>query len=192
MAAPGAVVLTIGHSNHDLDHFVALLMGAGATVLVDVRSVPASRWLPHFNGKALECALAATGIGYAWLGAALGGRPADPALVVDGVPDYEAMARQPAFAAGIEQVATMATAGTPALMCAERAPLDCHRALLVAPALAARGLAVRHVLADGTVEDHTETERRMMTARGAGELFGADPAAAYRHQARRAALKRRR
>jgi uncharacterized protein (DUF488 family) len=37
-------------------------------------------------------------------------------------------------------------------MCAEREPLNCHRCLLVARHLAARGLAVGHVLFDGTIE----------------------------------------
>ena len=47
-------------------------------------------------------------------------------------------------------------------MCAEREPLDCHRCLLVARALAARGFSIGHILHDGTVEPHAATERRML------------------------------
>ena len=48
-----------------------------------------------------------------------------------------------------------------ALMCAERAPLDCHRTLLVSQALAAQGVPVGHILADGSLEAHAETLRRL-------------------------------
>ena len=48
------------------------------------------------------------------------------------------------------------------LMCAEREPLDCHRCLLVARALAARGFTVGHILYDGSVEPHAATERRLL------------------------------
>ena len=42
---------------------------------MDVRSYPASRYAPQFNRKSLASALEANGIGYAFMGAELGGRP---------------------------------------------------------------------------------------------------------------------
>ena len=45
-------------------------------------------------------------------------------------------------------------------MCAEREPLECHRFLLVSRALHDRGVPLRHILADGSIEPHAETERR--------------------------------
>ena len=45
---------TIGHSNHSPDKFLALLRAYGIATLVDVRSWPTSRHLPHFNRLALE------------------------------------------------------------------------------------------------------------------------------------------
>ena len=47
-------------------------------------------------------------------------------------------------------------------MCAEKAPLDCHRTLLVARALVERGVAVEHILADGGLEAHAETMDRLL------------------------------
>jgi uncharacterized protein (DUF488 family) len=167
------LVLTIGHSNHDLEKFVSLLRGAGATLVVDVRSAPVSRWCPHFNGRTLAPALAAEGLGYAYLGEALGGRPRDPTLMVGGKPDYAAMARQPGFAVALDRVLALAAEGTPALMCAERAPADCHRARLVAPALVVRGAHVRHILVDGSLEDHEAIEERK--GRDLLPLFDAAP-----------------
>ena len=48
------------------------------------------------------------------------------------------------------------------LMCAEREPLDCHRCLLVARALAERGFSIGHILHDGTIEPHAATEQRLL------------------------------
>jgi hypothetical protein len=79
-------------------------------------------------------------------------------------------------------------------MCAEREPLDCHRCLLVARALKARGLASGHILIDGTIEPHSATEERLLgRADGSEDLFGGGAdrlAAAYRARARKVAAHR--
>ena len=78
MTGKEVVVLTVGHSNHPLETFVALLQRHGVTTLADVRSAPYSRFNPQFNRKALEGSLETIGIEYVFLGRALGGRPDDP------------------------------------------------------------------------------------------------------------------
>ena len=39
----GPRVLTVGHSTHEIDAFIALLEGAGAEAIADVRRFPSSR-----------------------------------------------------------------------------------------------------------------------------------------------------
>ena len=46
-------------------------------------------------------------------------------------------------------------------MCAEKEPLECHRTLLVAQALAARGVPVNHIHTDGILEDHSQALERL-------------------------------
>ena len=70
------------------------------------------------------------------------------------------MARTPAFAAGLARVIEAGTKEKVALLCAERDPIDCHRFLLIGRELAARDVAVAHILAGGDVESQVETERR--------------------------------
>lgn len=187
-------LFTIGHSNHPIDRFVALLRQAGTTALADVRSQPFSRWCPWFSANRLRDRLVAEGIAYVPMGEALGGRPRDPALLPDGIADYEAMAATPEFCAGIDRVIEGTRDFRICLMCAEREPLDCHRCLLVAPALARRGVRVGHILADGSVMAHETIEHRLMTA-GGGDLFANDPvrrlAEAYRRHARAVAFRAR-
>jgi len=56
-------VFTIGHSNHSLDAFLALLQQHRITALADVRSHPYSRHLSHFNKSALTASLQQADIG---------------------------------------------------------------------------------------------------------------------------------
>lgn len=44
-------IFTIGHSNHSIEIFVALLQQHGITALADMRSNPFSRFNPQFNKK---------------------------------------------------------------------------------------------------------------------------------------------
>jgi len=165
-------LFSIGHSNIAADRFIAMLRGAGVDAVADVRSTPASRRFPWFSGKALAARLAQEGMAYLPHGDTLGGRPGDPSLYRDGVADYEAMARWPQFERGIGEVLAEAARSRVCLMCAEREPLDCHRCLRVARALGGRGLAIGHILHDGTIEPHTATEQRLLAlSRDTADLF---------------------
>jgi uncharacterized protein (DUF488 family) len=182
-------LFSIGHSNIPAERFIALLRETGVQAIADVRSTPFSRRFPWFSAKTLAATLAQHGVAYLPYGDALGGRPRDATLYRDGVADYEAMARQPDYRAGLDRLIADASRARVCLMCAEREPLDCHRCLLVARSLAERGLSVGHILHAGTVEPHTATEQRLLALAGGGgdDLFvtGQDErlAAAYRRRA---------
>jgi uncharacterized protein (DUF488 family) len=190
-AAADFDLLTIGHSNLPADGFMALLQGAGVGAVADVRSVPFSRRFPWFSAQRLAARLQGAGIAYLPFGEALGGRPADPALYCAGVADYERMAATPRFRAGLDRLAETMGHARLCLMCAEREPLDCHRCLLVARALTERGVALGHILFDGTIEPHAATEERLLGPAGASDdLFGGHAdrlAEAYRARAHRVA-----
>jgi uncharacterized protein (DUF488 family) len=187
-------LFSIGHSNIPAERFIALQRAAGVTVVADVRSTPFSRFCPWFSAKNLAPLLAEAGIAYSSYGAELGGRPRDPALYRDGIADFEAMARQPEFHAGLDRLVGEAGRGRLCMMCSEREPLECHRCLLLARALAARGLNVGHILHDGAIEPHAVTEQRLLALDGEGDsLFVTGQqerlAAAYSRQARAVAYR---
>lgn len=190
MTDPPREVLTIGHSAHSIERFLELLHGAGVTAVADVRSAPYSRHVPQFNHDALKAALRRAGLAYVHLGRELGGRPQDRSRYRDGVVDYEAIARTEPFQAGLQRVLDGAATHRVAVMCAEADPLGCHRCLLVARALAAQGVPVRHVLADGATATHAEIEDELLrrTRRAEADLFlprAARIAVAYKEHARR-------
>jgi len=187
-------ILTIGHSSQPYESFLEKLVGAGVTAVADVRSSPFSRQCPQFSRDTLRAELRADGIEYVFLGAELGGRPAAPDLYTNGIADYEKMARSNNFARGLDRVAQGAAKFKLALMCSEQDPLDCHRCLLVGRALAARGVAVRHILPDNATitQDEIETELFKKSNLTADDLF--EPresrlAAAYRQRAMRVAYE---
>jgi uncharacterized protein (DUF488 family) len=190
MADEPREVLTIGHSNHPIEHFLALLQGAGVTAVADVRSAPHSRYVPQFNHDALKTSLRAAGIAHVYLGKELGGRPQNKQQYRDGVADYEKIAASEAFNAGLRRVLDGAATHRVALMCAEQYPLDCHRCLLVGRALAARGTRVRHILPDGATAAQADVEAELLrrTGRDKEDLFMSAEerlAAAYREYARK-------
>jgi uncharacterized protein (DUF488 family) len=183
-------VLTIGTSNHPWEAFERLLIRADIAAVADVRSNPASR-LPHFNRAALKARLNASGIGYVFMGAELGGRPKG-----GGIPDYEQMAASPLFVEGIERIEQLAPRTRLALICSEHEPLTCHRCLLVGRHLVERGVRVAHVLRDGTIEQNEATEDRLLklTGHADGDLLTSREdrlAAAYRAQSLRITRKSR-
>jgi uncharacterized protein (DUF488 family) len=187
---------TVGHSNHAIEVFVGLLVPHRIDLVVDVRSQPHSRFNPQYNRERLSETLAGVGIEYLFLGAELGARASDPKCYVGDRADYTLIARTAAFARGIDRTASEALRRTVALLCAEKDPLDCHRAILVCPALAARGFAGRHLLADGSVEETADFERRLLASAKVHvtDLFD-DPAArlaeAYRRRGLAIAYRRK-
>ena len=162
MTPPTGVVLTVGHSTHPLEAFVALLRRHAVTALADVRSTPYSRFNPHFNRKSLDREVNARGIAYLFLGRALGGRPEDRSCYENGQVRYDRVARTALFREGIDRVVRGAADNRIALMCAEKEPLDCHRTILVGRSLVERGIAVAHILADGGLEPHDDTMDRLL------------------------------
>ncbi|MFO0844848.1 MAG: DUF488 domain-containing protein [Gemmataceae bacterium] len=169
-------LFTVGHSNHEPEAFLALLRRHGVTAVADVRSSPYSRRMPHFSRGSLEATLGHHGIAYVFLGQELGGRPTDEALYhPDGWADYERVRSTAGFARGVERVLGGLQRYTVALMCGEEDPIDCHRGLMVTPALKGVGLPPRHIRRD-RLESTEEFEQRVQDAAGVGALFGMDEA----------------
>ena len=148
-------VFTIGHSTHPQERFIGLLLKHGMTAVCDVRSKPYSRMNPQFNRDDLEAALLARGIAYRFLGKELGARSDDPDCYVAGKVQYDRLAGTELFKQGLKRVIRgLKEDFRIALMCAEKEPLECHRTILVARHLAALGVLVTHIHADGRLESH--------------------------------------
>ena len=159
------MIYSIGHSNHPIQGFIALLQRHQITAVADVRSVPYSRFNPQFRRERLQAALLEAGIQYVFLGEELGARSQDPACYdADGRVSYAKLARTDLFRRGINRLVTGMAGYRISLMCAEREPLDCHRTILVTRELVREGIAVTHILADGSLETHEHALERLIEA----------------------------
>jgi uncharacterized protein (DUF488 family) len=154
-------IFTIGHSTHPLERFLGLLKQHAITAVCDVRSAPYSRLNPQFNREDLKTSLLAVNIAYVFLGKEMGARSEDPACYDDGRVQYERLARTELFRQGLERVQDGMKNYRIALMCAEKEPLECHRTILVARHLAAFGINIQHIHADGGLETHKDALSRL-------------------------------
>ncbi len=159
-------LFTVGHSNLNIEAFIALLQKHEVTVLADVRSHPYSRYLPHFNQTELNVFLRNKGIRYVFLGSELGARPRDLNCYVGGKALYEKIAATELFTEGIKRLINGLQTYTIALMCAEKDPITCHRTILVCQYLRSCGLEINHILQDGSLETHQHLEDRLLDLHG--------------------------
>jgi len=145
-----ATVYTIGHSTRSLQELIAVLQAHSIKTLVDIRSFPMSRRLPHFNRESLEKALPEAGIRYVWM-KELGGRrkksledSPNVALRNDSFRNYADYMLTPEFEHGIAELIEIGERSLTAYMCAERVYFKCHR-MLVSDWLVAHGHEVLHI-----------------------------------------------
>lgn len=144
---------SIGHSNHSLERFFALLRQYEIEVLADVRSKPYTRYSTHFNGPALKQAALDAGFKYLFLGKEMGGMPDNRDYYdEDGHLDYARVAAGAVFQHGLSRLKNGIDLYKVVLMCGEENPQGCHRRNLIAKELAPEGIIINHIRADGAVQ----------------------------------------
>lgn len=152
-------VLTIGHSNHPIEHFLDLLGTHSVQIIADVRSHPYSAYASAFDREKLANSLRNTGLQYVYLGNELGGRPRGNVYYdTDGRVLYSRVAESDIFRAGLARLENGLRQSVVAILCAEEDPVGCHRRLLVSRVLSDRGVIVEHIRGDGRLQ--TEDELR--------------------------------
>jgi uncharacterized protein (DUF488 family) len=152
-------LFTVGHSNHELEAFIGLLRAYRIQVLVDIRSYPYSRYVPHFNCDQFQIALKRARIKYLFLGKELGGRPEGEEFYdEEGYVLYYRVADSAPFLEGIARLEQGIRRYRVAIMCSEENPAVCHRYLLVSRVMAEHGTRICHVRGDGGVQPHSDLE----------------------------------
>lgn len=147
MPAP-AILRTIGYQGRSLEEFVGLLRAEGIGVLMDVRDVPWSH-LRGFSKKPLKEGVEAAGIAY--VPAAFAGNPkrlrAAAASNEEALGLYgEHLDAHPEVLAQLDALLAELLPRQVCLLCFERDPADCHRAILAERwARAGEGRSVRHL-----------------------------------------------
>lgn len=155
-------IYTIGHSNLSQDQFITILKKHEIQAIADVRSHPYSRYLPHFNKQRVKQILEEENIEYVYLGKELGGRSNNPDCYLNGQVLYAKIAETADFEEGIALLLNLAKSDRTALMCAEKDPINCHRAILICQHLKNYDLEILHILNQGDLETQEEFETRLI------------------------------
>lgn len=155
-------IFTIGYSSFLLEVFLNTLIKYNITAIADVRSQPYSQFKPEFNRENLKEKLSKYNIAYVFLGEECGARIDDQKFYTNGKVDFSLVAKNPIFKKGLDRIKKGMEKFIIALMCTEKDPITCHRTILVCRNLLSAGIDIKHILSNGRVEEHKESEQRLM------------------------------
>jgi uncharacterized protein (DUF488 family) len=153
-------LLTVGHGTLNRDAFINLVKAAQIGLLVDVRSYPGSRRVPHMARTALEKWLPDAGVDYRWEPRLGGRRRTSPgsvniALEHPSFRGYADYMTSPEFAEARAQLVIDARERRTVIMCAESVWWRCHRRLIADSVMLLDRLAVTHLFHDSRLVPHT-------------------------------------
>jgi uncharacterized protein (DUF488 family) len=152
------MILTIGHSTRPIDEFIGLLHAHGIELLVDVRTIPKSRYNPQFNTETLAASLQDAGIDYVHE-PGLGGlrHPRKDSINLgwrnESFRGYADYMQTDAFRDNLERLIDLGSERRTVIMCAEAVPWRCHRSL-ISDALLARGITSLDIMGTGEPKPH--------------------------------------
>ena len=144
-------VFSIGHSNLSYRSFSSLLRKWSIEQVIDVRSIPFSRHVPHFNYEVIRRKLQQSGFTYEYLGNQLGSHNLRMRDNCENRSDYRRQIACDAFNDGMTQLLELACEKRVAIMCVEGDPYRCHRHTILAGELAKRSVMSQHILKNGQV-----------------------------------------
>ena len=161
MPSPPSTIWTIGHSTRPIDEFIGLLRAHQISLLVDVRTVPRSRYNPQFNTDTLAQSLRDAGFQYRHLPKLGGLRKPKKDSLNDGWRNasfrgYADYMQTEEFLNALEALMADSRLQATAIMCAEAVPWRCHRSL-IADALVSRGWDIRHIMSPEKATAHVLT-----------------------------------
>ncbi|GAB4455289.1 MAG: hypothetical protein OHK0036_19000 [Bacteroidia bacterium] len=166
-------IYTIGYGNRKWADFLELLKQYQIKYLIDIRSIPYSRYNTQYNQSILKILLEKNNINYVYMGSELGGRPNDEKCYVNGLVDYEIVKNKAFYLKGIERLKTAYEKKLKiALMCSEINPCECHRSKLIGCTLHSFGINVLHIDENGQLKTQTQVLHTINKGNFEYNLFG--------------------
>lgn len=112
------IVYSLGHSNADINKFIKTIKNLHIQHILDIRSVPKSLYVPHFDKERLEKELVENDIGYTFCGITAGGRQSI---------DFIEYSKSSQYHEAIKQIERIIDRKICAIMCSEKNFRNCHR-----------------------------------------------------------------
>lgn len=156
-------VFTIGYTGFQISEFIETLKYNKISLVIDVRSLPYSPYYLDYNKEPLSKVLASADIYYRNYALEFGARQEDQAYYPRGYLDFDLFSKSKNFLSGIAKLEqSMQQNYKFALMCSEKDPVMCHRAILVARAFHLSGYNVMHLLPNGETTTQLKIEERLL------------------------------
>lgn len=155
-------IFTIGYVSYQPQEMIDVLHSFGISCLIDVRSNPHSAYYTQYNKEEFSGTLKQGGILYRNYWLEFGARQEDPRYFAkEGYLDFSVFTRSDQFQQGVRKIEQGMQMGYRfALMCAEKDPMTCHRAIMIGKALKEQGFTVKHILYPAQIETQEEMEQR--------------------------------
>ena len=155
-------IYTIGYVSYQPEEMISVLSSRGISCLVDVRSNPHSAYYTQYNREQFSGLLKANGIIYRNYAAEFGARQENPVYYSkEGYLDFSKFTKSEAFKQGVQKLEKGMELGYVfVLMCAEKDPITCHRAIMIGKALKEQGIKVMHIHYPDRIETQEEMEQR--------------------------------
>ncbi len=153
---------TIGHSTYPVEFFIERLKKNNVQFVIDVRSLPYSKYAPQYNSNSLKEVLKKQEVEYFHMGKAFGARQEDMKYYPNGYLDFELFRSTDIFIKGMKNVEIGLEKYNIALMCTEKNPIDCHRAIMVGRGFELDGVDIKHILYDGSVMSQSEFNNKLL------------------------------
>ncbi len=171
-------LFSVGHSNQSIEEFYQLLESQRIDCILDVRSMPYSKYTPQYNEEALKGWLNQHGVLYVPFGKHFGARRSDclkeTEFVKKGIKEmkpqvnFELGVTTPDFLSGVERLKKALDQNRRvSLMCSEADPLGCHRFSFISRYFYELGWNVLHIMRDEDsgypmVRSHKDLEHAMI------------------------------
>ena len=158
-------VYTIGYGSRSLEEFLEVIEHHGIEYLIDIRSIPFSKYKPEFSKPALSDHLTRHNILYVFMGDELGGRPQNTTLNVNEerpeYVDYNKVKDTNSYLSGIDRLCRAFEQQSIVLMCSEGKPEDCHRSKLIGQTLSEMKIKVMHIDQNSDLVPHGKVMERI-------------------------------
>lgn len=148
-------IYTVGHNSLSFMQFITLIQANNITHIVDIRSIPYSKYAPWSDKSRLSELLRPFKIKYTYLGHKLGGKKDKK----ETISKQQSLTPQEVYHDAIQVLLQLAMRGNLTLLCAEGDPAKCHRQHIIAQTLLESGNRVVHILKDGTIKEAWKEEK---------------------------------
>jgi len=148
-------IYTVGHNSLSFMQFITLIQANNISHIVDIRSIPYSKYAPWSDKSRLSELLRPFKIRYTYLGHKLGGKKINQEIQSK----RQSQSSQGLYDEAIQVLLQLSVRDNLTLLCAEGDPAKCHRQHIIAQTLLETDIKVLHILKDGTIKEAWKEEK---------------------------------